>query len=136
MDRIVGPRLKIERANKHVADLQTRLKEFIASDPYTHFPEDDPKTGDLVYRIAVEPHAAEGLRDLALIVGDVVHNLRSALDLLACQLVGANSGQPHEDSAFTVWRSERAFLVGGAGRMIGAHPDAIRVMRHLKPYKG
>lgn len=136
MDRSVGPRLKISRAEKHLSDLNAAVKEFIATDPYTQAPEDDPKTGDLVYKISVQPHAPKGLRDLSVIVGDVVHNLRSALDLLAWQLVEANSGTPGDSTAFPVWRTEGQFLGGGAGYMRGAHPDAIRVLRRMKPYKG
>jgi hypothetical protein len=138
MDRLIGPRLKIARANKHIAEFETARQEFIASDPYTRFSEEDPQTGDLVYRITVEPHAAEGLRDLAIIVGDVVHNLRSSLDLLAWQLVEAHplGKAPDRFTAFPIWERESQFINGGAGYMDGAHPHAVMVMRSLKPYKG
>ena len=29
-------------------------QEFVATDPYTHFAEDEAETGDLVYRVTVE----------------------------------------------------------------------------------
>jgi hypothetical protein len=135
-DRLIGPRLKVRRADKHIEDIETTRKEFVATDPYTHFSYDDPETGDLVYGISVEPHAAEGLRDLSIIAGDAIHNLRSALDLLAYQLVDAYSGKAGDATAFPIWRTEGQFLGGSAGYMRGAHPDAIRVMRNLKPYKG
>jgi len=111
-------------------------QEFVATDPYTHFAEDEAETGDLVYRVTVEPHAAEGLRDLSIIVGDAVHNLRSSLDLVAWQLVEANGGRPGDTTAFPIWWSEAQFRGGGAGYLKGAHPDAIKTMRDLKPYKG
>jgi len=53
-DRLIGPRLKIKRADKHVADLEMARQEFVATDPYTHFAEDEAETGDLVYRVTVE----------------------------------------------------------------------------------
>jgi hypothetical protein len=79
-DRLIGPRLKVRRANEHIEELDAARQDFIDTDPYVTFSENDPETGDLVYKVTVEPHAAEGLRDLSVIAGDAVHNLRSALE--------------------------------------------------------
>lgn len=134
--RLVGPLAKLERAKAHIDNFDAARDEFIATDPYVRWTKDDPKFGDLVYYIEVKPHAAEGLRDLSLITGDAVHNLRSALDLLAWQLVEAHSGKPGDGTMFPIWHSEGQFLGGGPGRMRGAHPDAIKALRGLNPYKG
>jgi hypothetical protein len=136
MDRLIGPRLKIKRADKHIQDLDAARKEFIDTRPYVSYSETDPETGALVYKVSVEPHADEGLRDLSVIAGDAIHNLRSALDLLAWQLVEANGQKPGDTTAFPVWRNEGQFIGGNAGFMKGAHRDAISEMRSLKPYKG
>ena len=42
----------------------------------------------------------------ALVLGDCAHNLRSALDYLAHELVRANGGNPDEDTEFPVSRIE------------------------------
>src|SRR4051812_14647950 len=133
---MVGPFAKLERAYTHIQNFDLATAKFIATHPYIRCTKDDPKTGDLVHYMEVRPHADEGLRDLGLIAGDAVHNLRSALDLLAWQLVEAGGGTPGRGTSFPIWVSEGQFLGGGPGRMRGAHPDAIKALRSLKPYKG
>ena len=60
----------------------------------------DPST--LIYRATrvppIDPMAAA-------IAGDIVHNLRSALDHLAWQLVLLDNGQPNEDTSFPLHES-------------------------------
>ncbi|MGP8260667.1 MAG: hypothetical protein ACLQM6_12030 [Acidobacteriaceae bacterium] len=69
--------LKIERANKHVADIEQRLR--MSSDRYGASLHIDSKTGEqFLYYIPAD----DSLRsDIALTVGDAVHNLHSALDI-------------------------------------------------------
>lgn len=136
MDRTLGPRLKVERAKEHIVQLHAAIEKFVASDPYTHFTEDDPETGDLIYRVTVEPHANEGLGDLAVIAGDAVHNLRSALDLLMWQLVDASGGKPGRHTTFPIARSEKKFVSGSARCIKGASPAVQQLVAELKPYKG
>lgn len=69
--------LKIERANDHIADIQSRLHA--SSDDYGPSLHVDGKTGEqfLYYK-----QGDRYLRsDIALMAGDAVHNLRSALDI-------------------------------------------------------
>jgi hypothetical protein len=70
-------RLKIKRANKHIAD----LKEAIASlkDTYTAMVQKDADTGyqNIVHTLDFDNVSAALL---ALIAGDAIHNLKSALD--------------------------------------------------------
>jgi hypothetical protein len=77
MKPFASSQLKIERANKHIADIKT----FIAAlpDRYTVTIEKDPNTGNPVIK-----HDLRGrdtvATDLAVIIGDAVHNLNCALD--------------------------------------------------------
>jgi hypothetical protein len=72
-----GARLKIKRANAHLDQLNEVLQGFIQSHFYTLGVEKNPDTGrdDMTYRrIADLPEA------VPTIIGDIAHNLRSALD--------------------------------------------------------
>jgi hypothetical protein len=70
-------RLKIERAKKHIADLQVAI--VAQENTYTVTIEHHPDTGaqSLVHEF---PDFEEALFELSLIVGDAIHNLHSALD--------------------------------------------------------
>jgi hypothetical protein len=69
--------LKIERADKHIADLKTAMLGL--EDTYTSTVERDAKTGyqKLVHTF---PKADTALLGLSVIAGDAIHNLRTALD--------------------------------------------------------
>jgi hypothetical protein len=72
--------LKVDRAEKHIADIDKRL--VASSDAYGTSLHCDIKTGEqfLHYRLTDTTLRA----DIALIVGDAIHNLRSALDFAWC----------------------------------------------------
>lgn len=72
-------RVKVERAKEHIGNLNAEITTFRQRDPYKVSPNIDPQTGELA--ISVEIREYPPLRWGAL-AGDVVHNLRSALDIL------------------------------------------------------
>jgi hypothetical protein len=79
-DRIILIRVKIERAKKHLRNLETELAEFGKKEFYAVVTDPNSQLRQLgKYRIL--PF------DALPAAGDIVHNLRSALDHLASQLV-------------------------------------------------
>jgi hypothetical protein len=79
-----GARLKIERARRHMNDLQHAAQLYGDTHPHIVTVETDAVTGDNLLRI--DP--ADPLPDeLLLILGDAIHNLRSALDHAWCMMV-------------------------------------------------
>jgi hypothetical protein len=70
-------RLKIKRANKHIAEAEARIS--ILPNEYAARIQVDPQSGNdfLEYGISQE---SEHIGDLALMIGDAVHNLKCALD--------------------------------------------------------
>src|SRR5258708_7566139 len=94
---------KIERAKEHVRNLVPEISAFWTPARYTIALEDDPHTGDEVFRI----HGNDF--DLparwSCIVGEAIHNLRSALDHLAWQLVLANNNIPNRSAEFPIFET-------------------------------
>lgn len=72
----------------------------------------------------------------AVIAGEVVHQLRSALDHLACQLVEANHGSVTNKTAFPIFDSPNECEARIEGILKGASVEAISFIKALKPYKG
>jgi hypothetical protein len=81
-----GVRIKVERAKHHFRDLQARYERFLEAKPYRAVRDDEPHTGDLVWRVEVSEQPP---LFWSAIVGDCIHNLRSSLDLLVCEMVRA-----------------------------------------------
>ena len=84
---------KVERAKKHVGDVNTEILSFIKTNPYTVATKRDPQTRNLIYYVGdVQPVPAT----VALMAGDAIQNMMSALDHLAYQLVlaGTNDNPP------------------------------------------
>lgn len=82
-----GPRAKIERAKKHIGELELAVSALVFSNtshPHVITVESDPQAGNKVYKVGKIPPVPDGV---AAIAGDAIHNLRSSLDLLMSQLV-------------------------------------------------
>lgn len=145
--------LKVERANKHFLDFDIEIRAFNASDPYKIVHERDPETGYLVVKVRRLKHPPD---NLTLIVGDAIHNLRTALDYLACDLALRN-GKDTKRVYFPFAKTGQHFLsatiqrkirnlsaedqesiralepyVGGKGALLFALHDLDRVEKHIK----
>lgn len=130
---LTGARLKVNRANKHVLDLEASIRAFGKTNPYYAVAKDNPKTGKREWRIRVEREIPP---TLAAITGDAIHNLRSALDHLMGQLVIANGGQPDSKTEFPIGRDETHYKSMRARKTKGASKAALDLIDGLKPYKG
>jgi hypothetical protein len=99
------------------------------------------------YEIALSDDTASGLREwkvvradplpssLSLLAGDVVHNLRSALDHLIYQLVIANRGKPNTRTAFPMWPTRAVYMDQRPGPAKGISQKASDILDGLKPYR-
>jgi hypothetical protein len=87
-DIAYGSYLKIRRSHEHFQTLQRRVVEFAATEYYSISTERNPDTGQPFVRVNVQSMP----EDIPLIIGDVVHNLRSALDILWNTMIRRLSG--------------------------------------------
>jgi hypothetical protein len=128
-------RSKVERAGEHVADLKSEIGRFFATEPYARAIKDDPQTGERVCYLSVCKDVP--LR-VSIIAGDAIHNIRSALDYLAYQLVRVGSGSPGPFASVYFPISESALELEDAiqRKLKGARPEAKDAIRAVKPYKG
>jgi len=76
--------LKVERANKHIADIEERLRT--SSDNYGPSLHFNMTAGQQELHYGFTDHTLRS--DIALAVGDAVHNLHSALDIVWYGAVG------------------------------------------------
>jgi hypothetical protein len=133
MASLMGPELKLDRAKKHVRDLESVVEQFFETKPYLVGVDDNPESDQREFRLVRARPVPVGL---SIIGGDAIHNLRSTLDYLIWQLALANGTKPNNRTAFPVWRSEADFVAGRPGCAKGVSEDALEVLYGLKPYRG
>jgi hypothetical protein len=133
-----GPRAKVERAKQHINDLETTLGGTFATVSHDTHPdlilrEVDPETQKAFYKLGHELEVPDAISTIA---GDVVHNLRSAFDLLLRQLFVANGQKPGEDYFPTAGSRERfvARCKGEIHRNVGQ--DAFDLIKATEAYPG
>jgi hypothetical protein len=125
-------RTKVERAKRFLSDLEVARDRFIETKPYVKKSKRDPQTGhDLFYLtdIKIDP-------DIGLIAGDAIHNLRSALDHLAYQLVISGGGTPTTQTCFPISDSATVYNNTITKKVDGMAPTAKDKINAAKPYQG
>src|ERR1700694_3844797 len=75
--------IKLCRARTHLTELESEIASFVVSNPATVTMTIN-KTGDGIETFMSHECVPE---IIGAIVGDIIHNLRSSLDLAACDLV-------------------------------------------------
>ena len=135
-----GPRAKLNWAVEKLEALDLESKSWVESQPLRVADEFDDEAGCHVMRLRRSENPPDHFR-MGLMVGDVVHNARSALDqaawLLACR------SNPVKE----LWKPDTARkisfpLTRDSGRfkthqvLPFLHEDAIAVLEELQPYKG
>jgi hypothetical protein len=135
MSRTDEMRVKIERAKKHINELDVAYNLFFASRPHEISSKSDPKTGDRVFYTA---RVDDVPLDFSAIVGDILQNLRSALDHLAYQLfrIGPGGTGDPRHIYFPIFDDAAKYKTGVIGKVKGMRQDAIDAIDTIKPYKG
>jgi hypothetical protein len=131
-ERLAGVRAKIERAEHHVNELSALARAFADGNQDCLVAEDDPQTGDKLYRIRFRA-AIPGA--ISLVIGDAAHNLRSSLDHLAWQLVEANGKAPGDRTAFPLTTSRQAFhrAIAKTGIKNGVSASVLNLIEAVQP---
>jgi len=87
-----GPYFKLERAKHHINDLNGKIDAYLADRPIKLIIQFKRKIGRVVLRTKTEKPIPP---ELSLIIGDAVHNLRSALDLTLFGMAHDKTPKPH-----------------------------------------
>ncbi|MGA8735806.1 MAG: hypothetical protein WB558_17950 [Terriglobales bacterium] len=139
--RVVAPEVyerliaKVKWASEHIRNLQAVCDRFDESHPYRIEREHDTQAGQLVYYLrSIKPVPQE----VPLIAGDILSNLRSALDHCIWHLVQRNATLPNRrDVYFPIRDSATDYQLPGFRRKIQhLGQDVIDVLDQIKPYKG
>ena len=122
---------KLNRAKEHINNLKVEFDAFLAKDPYKFsIKYDEHRThGTIIVRVRAE---APILR-WSVFIGDAIHNLRSALDHLVCQLVLTGKSQIARQQ-FPIYRTAHAYNSSKRADVKGVCPRAEQIIDRLKPH--
>lgn len=134
--RLAHIRPKVERAKLHIGDLEREVRRFLETNPYKVSGKRDPESRKPIYYVSsVEPTPSS----IALIAGDAIQNLMSALDHLAYQLVcvSTNDNLPNPKWIFLPIADDAAkYEAKKARKILGARQDIFDAIDLIKPYRG
>ena len=128
MNELDGVRVKIARANVHLDELKRRLNDWRVSKPYPIVVEIESNSGDQLWKVGDEPIPPPDLP----VIGDILFNLRSALDHLAWQLVLKAGNVPSRRTEFPIfndpdiWKRDAPRKMAG---MNGVMKDRIKALQ-------
>jgi hypothetical protein len=127
-------RVKLRRAEEHVERFAKEAADYLQSSRagFDYAFDDQAGTIDVVLRADFEPPAVFGA-----IVGDTLHNLRSALDAIAwevCQRTGVPLTEKQEQQVYfpITWESNK--WENAAKRLVGVTPEDLEAFKYLQPW--
>lgn len=125
-----GPYRKIVRAEELFTDAQTRLETWAENNPVTSqfVLSEDRQRIDLILSVAAEPP----LEDISLVIGDALHNLRSALDGLVWNLAHVDRAPERpRDVQFPVTVTQKQWKEA-AKKLPTVPPSALEKIREFQ----
>jgi hypothetical protein len=135
-ERLIPIRVKIKRAKKHLSELEAAAEKY--QDSYTHVADENSKIAQGEPRLKKLPIIHF---DMLAIAGDVLQNLRSALDHVMYHLALVANPNAREATlrqiSFPIGKSAGDYKSNPRGRIKGIiEPRAMQFIDGLKPYKG
>jgi len=145
-ERIILIRIKIERAKRHIRDLaadilaierrtvvirkgEREVRNTAPDGVNVRLSQGLPSTDRFLNTIVCSPDVPAG-------VGDIAHNLRTALDHLTCHMLLVAGSVVTSRDAFPISESLTRYESRKAGLVNRIRPNAVEALDLLKPYKG
>jgi len=136
MGRLENARAKVARAQEHVAALDLICTDFLSTQPFATVGKFDPDSRR--YSIHLKVREAPPLR-LSTILGDLLFDLRSALDNAGYELAVLHSQQdPPPDEAgieFPIFIDRPPFEVRTKRRLGALSSEAQACIKRLQPFR-
>ena len=133
MPPLDGAWAKLDRAKHHISDLIQQKTAFLDSNPYDVTPEYYTEKDMTVYFL---DHFTAVPMELPLIIGDAVHNLRSALDLAAWSAYRVDHKDEGRHIYFPISSDPAVYSTESARKLRGVNRAFQEAVASFKPYRG
>jgi hypothetical protein len=123
--------LRVDRAGEHLADLEARIETFAREQKDNIAVDVHPQLG---FRVR---HEGEGPpRYWSVLIGEVIYNLRAALDYLIYSLAWLDSGVHQTDTQFLIEDRRQGFKRHCRSRLKGLSDKHVAAIKRLQPFDG
>lgn len=127
-----GIKAKIQRADEHIKNLESEISSLLSSDLYRLVSEPNDDGTQSILRV-VGPEEVP-IR-LSVIVGEIVHQLRSSLDHLVSALVVQNGNKPNKRHQYPICDTRELFNQACEnGFLEGISDSAKTIIESRQPY--
>lgn len=152
---LAGAFARIDRADRHIDELKLLIERYRKSQEEKLIADEQATTRRINQLLRFSPgdkfssmHRSRILPDFpleaAVIVGEIIYNLRASLDYLIYELAWQDSGSEQHDTQFLIEnvRVDRkrpkkcGFLPRSKTKLAGLHQHHIDAIEKLQPYKG
>jgi hypothetical protein len=128
----IAPFAKVERAKSQINDLDIAIKSFFATARHEIVSECYPEVGEEIWRFKLSDKLPN---DLSVRTGEILHNLRSSLDQMLAEVVVRISERSESKVGFPFGIDFGKFETA-LEEQKKLPPDAVQMIRNLRPYKG
>jgi hypothetical protein len=126
-----------ERAEEQIDRLYGELEAFFKLNPYRLVSEPNPDTPPGGYGLLIRGYIdREPPIRLRVLIGEIIHNMRVALDHLVWALVIANGRTGNRNTGFPVCDSPHEYETNGLRKVKRAAAAAQALIESLQPYQG
>lgn len=131
MKPLDGPRAKVKRAKSQIVTLEASFERLFKLYPYSVVvAEFDRKAGH--YHLRIQDGPSSFPDEWGVLIGEIAHNLRSALDLLVWQLALLSNPNPSDRTEFLIYLigyTKRRF--SGGNKIPCFHRDGLNKIRSI-----
>jgi len=133
-DPLEGVKLKVERANSHIQEVNNLINFLTAPDGYEIITEIDSAKGEKTIKIRLLKEPPVGI---GVICGEILYGLRSALDHLVTATATRGDVVMIQNTGFPIEETQEKFEAAVKNRKIKQRlPELADVLNSLQPYKG
>lgn len=130
---LAGVVAKLRRSDVHLVSLYRKVEAYVDSAPYGLVAQrDSDGNGLFVFRVTREPPL-----EFATLVGDILHNIRSALDYIAHELIKRNGFPTTTRTQYPICGTVSDFdnEAIGQNRLGGISLQGYRIIDALQPHQ-
>jgi hypothetical protein len=125
-----GARIRVERAQHHISSIDGRLEQFRRKLlPALNFRVEPDKISWNKFPVILP-------LELAALVGEVIYNLRAALDYVVFELAAADSGRTQHGTQFPIEDRPEKFRKRRKTFLLGVSDAHVSQIEALQPYRG
>lgn len=127
-------KLKVDRAKKHISEFEESVSAFVATEPFRFSTTVEGYPGQQIVTMGMQSDPVPEC--WGAIVGDAIHNMRTALDLAACESVrAAGASDKRVYFPFCADPNDLDKIIKDRN-FHRAKPEVIDFVKSLKPFKG